>query len=116
MLLDRHESTVLVQQRVEQSGDYGTAFVDDGAPVEVPCNIRAVSAEEADSLGLALTTLRRLYCRAWPGLPTSSLTIDGQPFEQVGEAQWFGGSRLLSHWEVVVKKIGGFDGHSAEDV
>lgn len=111
MLLDRNESVVIVQPRREVTGEFGTTFVDDGSPIEVACNIRAVSASEAASLGLTLTTLRRLYCREWPAFPTSALTIAGQPFEQVGEAQWFGGSRRLGHWEVVVKKIGGFDAH-----
>lgn len=103
--LDRPQHVAAVQRRIATPSDYGSIYADDGAPVLVPCTIRALSAEESEALGVTATTVYRLICRSWPGDINSLITWNGALYEPIGDPLRFDGSARTAHFEVRLKRI-----------
>ncbi|WP_237211820.1 hypothetical protein [Rothia nasimurium] len=101
-----HRCSVVPKTKVE--GRHGVEMVD-GEPIEVPCFVQAVSAEELESEGLQVATAYRVFATAWPGGPYSTVIYEGdlgqwpgRRWSQVGEARRFGHSSRTSHYSVII--------------
>lgn len=101
--------TVIVYSRVRTVDAYGDVVETLGAGVPVQCNVQPSSANEVLDLpgGLTPTTVYRIKYwpqehggEAWPGSSDSLIEIDGQTFEQRGEAQISRMSSTTGHVKV----------------
>ncbi|MFD5599181.1 hypothetical protein ACFWHR_03895 [Leucobacter sp. NPDC058333] len=104
-LLDRTPHIVTVQRRKRRVTPHGSSLVAFGAPVDVSCVVRALSASEAADLGLTTETVHRVVSREWPGDVLSLVTYNGAKWEPIGDPLWFDGSARTQHWEVRLKRV-----------
>lgn len=95
-----------VQPHKVVAGRYGQDWVPDGDPVEQPCAVQPISAEEAERLGVHTETTMRIICRRWPYGPHTLVVYNGREYEQVGEARQYRMSRRTAHDDVVIRAVG----------
>lgn len=107
----RGPHTVIVQPRMTQRVDGKRQFVNDGPPVAVRrCSVQSVrewaTAEEVQTYGLQLISMRRVFSRSWPGDVNALVYFNGGVFEVVGDPQHMDQSRRTHHWVTTIKWLG----------
>lgn len=105
--------TVQVRNRIKTTDRYGeTVYRLDTAEHTIQCNVQPLSAEEILALGgsITQTAYRIKYWPAehagvvWPGGPYSQITIDGQTYEQRGEAITSRMSGTTGHQKIIATR------------
>lgn len=105
-LIDRINTTVLVQNRVYKAGPR-PVWENNGEPISVPVRLITVSSSEAEANGLTVSTMKRLLVRpnGWPGDFRSLVTIGASTWEPLGDPQVFNNSVMTTHIEVTLKLV-----------
>lgn len=106
-LIDKPNTTVLVQLRTPVKGAHGTTYQNVGDPVEKQYRVIPVSSTEAQSNGLNITTMKRIITRAenWPGDYASQLIIGTQTWEPIGDHIVYNNSAATEHVEISIKLV-----------
>lgn len=104
-ILDRPKHEVIVQRRERRVTPHGSALAAVGAPIPVPCSVRALTAAETADLGLSTETVYRVVARDWPGDVLSLLTWRGDDWQPIGDPLRFDGSTRTQHWQVRMKQV-----------
>jgi hypothetical protein len=103
---------VIVVQRQKFTRDTAGSpvWVDDGAPVDVHCNVYPLDANEVGSEGDRARLIRRLVKihtgLPWPGDENATLTHDGSTWVQDGPAESFRKGLNTRHQRLYIKRTG----------
>lgn len=103
-LLDgRHTVTVTPKVAAGKDSVNGTRYVD-GTPVLVKCNVQPIGTDEANNIDLQVHTVYRVVGRgAWPGGSKATISWNGRPFDQLGEALVYSMSPRTGHYELLMQ-------------
>ncbi len=94
-----------MQKRKKLAGSIGQdELVNEGDPILVRGNRHPLSSDEIVSFGLRDFVTTSFHCLSWPGDPLCIVTLDGDEWDQVGEAQLYDMSPTTRHYEVVLRK------------
>jgi hypothetical protein len=101
----RRRHTLTVQPRKRKDGSAGQRELEnDGEPVDVKGNRHPLSEEDIRLWGDSAKETVKYFCDTWPGDIYSTITIAGEPWDQVAPARVHGLGQNTRHVEVILRK------------
>lgn len=112
-LLETPPHRVRVTPKVIIRDAYGETLAD-GEPVEVPCALQSLTADERADLSTAQSTAtHRAIARTWPGGLNSTVEVldgpaevHGRTLDQSSRARYYGMSQATTHADVMLTDRG----------
>jgi hypothetical protein len=102
-LLTNPRHTVMVQLRESVQDDEGVDVLQSvGEPIRVRCNVKPITAAEAEAYGITARETYRITARGWPGDHLSLVSYDGRDWDQHGEPQRHRMSPRTAHDVVII--------------